>query len=187
MAYETDSWPFTQARWFGPKRDKPPRLIVIHTMEFHEQDDAAEVIAHDFATRPETDQASSHICCDDNSIIQCVKDSYVAYAAPGANHDGMQIELAGFKATSQAGWRTPRANAVLANGADAAAQYSLKYDIPLIHISNQALRDGARGVVGHDQVTAVYRGSDHTDPGPNFPWARFISWAKASWLERSLA
>lgn len=187
MTYETDSWPYIEARWYGPKRASDPRLIVIHTMEYPISTSAAQIISKDFATRPVTNKASSHICVDPTIIIQCVHDSYVAFAAPGANSDGMQIELAGFKAFTADDWRTPQANATLVNGADAAAQYALKYNIPLIHIANDALAKGARGVVGHDQVTAVYKESDHTDPGLAFPWGRFLAYAKASYFERQLS
>lgn len=187
MTRETENWPFVQAKWFGEKRSGPPRLIVIHDMEFTERMDAAEIIAHDFATRPATSKASAHICVDNNSIVQCVKDSYVAYAAPGANHDGIQIELAGFGAQKTTDWRDLYSNAMLAIAADAVAQYSLKYDIPIIHLSDDALRKGNRGIVGHDSVTRVFRKSDHSDPGSNFPWSRFISWAKASCEERRVS
>lgn len=184
MAYETEKWPLIQAKWFGVKRTDPPRLIVIHDMEFPERMDAAEVIAHDFATRGENEKASAHVCIDNNSIVQCVRDSYVAFAAPGANHDGIQMELAGFGAQKTTDWRDFYSNALLGLAADAAAQYALKYDIPIFHLSDDGLRKGNRGLVGHDQVTRVYRKSDHTDPGFGFPWARFVLWAKASYEER---
>lgn len=185
MAYETEQWPYVKARWFGPKRAGPPRLIVIHDMEFPERMDAAEVIARDFQTRTEEAAASAHICCDADSIIQCVKDSYVAWAAPGANHDGIQIELAGFGAQKTQDWRDLYSTAMLALAADAVAQYSLKYGIPIMKLSDANLRNGNHGVVGHDQVSRVYHKSTHTDPGEAFPWTRFLTYAKASWLERS--
>jgi len=183
VSYETETWPFIQARWFGPKRVGPPRLIVIHDMEFPEKAGAAAAVANYFATT--TTKASAHICVDNLSIFQCVKDSYVAWAAPGANHDGIQIELAGFAAQTPGEWRDLYSTGLLALAADAAAQYSLKYDIPLIHLSDDNLRKGNRGVVGHAQVSRVYKQSTHTDPGENFPWSRFLAYAKASWLERN--
>lgn len=185
MSYETELWPFVQARWYGAPRAVPVRLIVIHDMECPERVSAAEDVARYFATLPASTQASAHICVDNDSIVQCVPDSYVAYAAPGANNDGIQIELAGMGAQSGAQWRDHYSNALLAIAADAAAQYCLKYAIPVRHLTNQELRDGARGIIGHYQASEVYRKSTHTDPGPNFPWKRFLAYVAASFEERS--
>lgn len=176
MSYETDAWPFTQARWFktfGPGR-RDVRVIVIHDMEFPERTDSAEVIAHDFATRPPTSQASAHVCIDNNSIVQCVHDNDIAYAAPGANSDGIQIELAGYGKQTRAEWLDPYGIALLALAADVTAQYCLKYDITPVQLTNRELAGESKGIVGHFQVSAVYMKSDHTDPGPQFPWDYFL-------------
>jgi hypothetical protein len=183
MAYETDLWPVVKAKWFGPKRSKT-NLIVIHTMEFAEQATAAEVIARDFATRPESNKASSTICVDDDSIIQCVLDSYEAYGAPPVNDRAIHIEHAGFMSQTVQQWRDSYSLAMLGLSADAAAQYCLKYDIPAIHLTDDQLRNGSRGFVGHDQVSRVWHQTTHEDPGINFPWARYMAWVKGSLLER---
>ena len=97
MGPETDNFPFIAARFFrpfGPDR-RPVRVIVIHTMEVPERDGIAKDIAIDFANRPETNKASAHLCIDNKAIFQCVKDNDIAFAAPGANQDGIQLELAG--------------------------------------------------------------------------------------------
>jgi N-acetyl-anhydromuramyl-L-alanine amidase AmpD len=182
--YETAAWPFVKAKWFGVKRTNAVRLIVIHDMEFPERMDSAEVIAHDFATRSENEKASSHICVDADTTVQCVKDSFVAFAAPGANHDGIQIELAGFGAQKTSDWRDNYSNAMLGIAADDAAQYCLKYNLPILRLTDDQLYKGGRGFVGHDQVSRVYKQSDHTDPGPDFPWMRFIMWTRAAYEER---
>lgn len=177
---DTQLWPFVEARWFTkmPKLGTPGcrsvRLIVIHDMEFYEKGDSAEVIAHDFATRPATSKASAHICVDNNSVIQCVRDSDIAYASPGANHDGIQVELAGYMRQSMKEWLDFYGIALLALGSDAVAQYCIKFGISPVHLTNAQLRAGQRGIVGHWQVSEVYKKSDHTDPGPGFPWAYFI-------------
>jgi N-acetyl-anhydromuramyl-L-alanine amidase AmpD len=182
MSYETEVWPFIQARDFGPKRTGTVRLLVIHDMEFPERVTAAEDVARYFQ-HPDT-PSSCHVCVDSDSVIQCVKDSYVAFAAPGANADGIQIELAGYGNQTPGEWRDKYSIAMLAIAADVLAQYALKYNIPLIHLSNDELRAGKKGVVGHYQVSEVYRKSDHTDPGQNFPWPRFLLTAQAMLSER---
>lgn len=173
---ETEKWPMVQAKWYQiPDSPRKVRLVVIHDMEYYERGDTAEVIAHDFATRPASSKASAHICIDNNSIVQCVRDSHIAYAAPGANHDGIQVELAGFKKQTTKEWLDYYGIALLALGSDAVAQYCIKYALPAVHLSDRELLAGYPGIVGHDQVSRVYKKSDHSDPGPAFPWGYFIN------------
>lgn len=170
---ETDRWPKIQAKWYRPLpagERRKVRLIVIHDMEFGERGDAAEIIARDFATRSADSKASAHVCIDNNSIIQCVGDNDVAYAAPGANNDGIHLELTGFGRQTREEWLDEFGRKLLDLAGNVVGQYALKYTIPILHLTDNALRNGAPGVVGHDQVSRVYRQSDHTDPGPNFPW-----------------
>lgn len=174
---DTDLWPVVKARWFtkwaspGSGR-RPVRVIVMHDMEAPEKGETAENVARYFAT---TDtKASSHICVDNNTIVQCVKDNDIAYAAPGCNSDGIQIELAGYGRQTRAEWLDPYSLALIDLGANATAQYCLKYDIPPRQLTNTLLLAGARGIIGHYQASAVYKKSNHTDPGANFPWEHFM-------------
>jgi len=182
MSYETQPWPYVPARYIGPKRDGTVRLVVIHTAESPESELGAENLAKYFQ-RPDY-ISSPHICTDNNSIVQCVKDSYVAYAAPGANHDGIQIEIAGKAGQSKSQWLDFFSIGALAIAADATAQYCLKYSIPPLHLNDEQLAAGGKGIIGHYQASAVYKKSDHTDPGSNFPWVRFISMVNIFMLER---
>lgn len=171
---ETDIWPFIPAAHFtvvGNKRRKV-RLVVIHDMEWPETTTAAEDCARYFATTDR--QASAHICVDSDSIIQCVRDNDVAWAAPGCNNDGIQIEMSGYARQSAAQWLDPYSILVINNAANATAQYCLKYSIPLRHLTNAELLAGRPGIIGHYQASEVYKRSSHSDPGPNFPWKFFM-------------
>lgn len=181
---ETEDWPFIQARDFGAGRTVEVRLVVIHTPEFPEGVDSALKVARYFQ-KPDY-PSSANIVVDNSQVVQCVKDSVVAYAAPGANHDGIQVELMGYAKQSRAEWRDHYSLQMLAIAADAVAQYCLKYDIPPIRLINEELAAGKKGIVGHDQVTRVYKQSDHQDPGPNFPWRRFICMVAELKAERQL-
>ncbi len=173
-------WPFVQARWYTPVPDSTPRTIRgigIHDMEFYEKGDSAEVIARDFATRPETQKSSAHVCVDNNSVIQCVRDRDVAWAIPNANHDCVHIELAGFKSQTAEQWRDLYSVAVLALAADVAALYCIKYWIPVKRLTIDEVRDRkTKGIFGHDTATLAFQNpTAHMDPGPNFPWDLFMA------------
>lgn len=181
--FETDSWPVIKARHFSRNYTRRKvRVIVLHTMEAPEKGTTAENVARYFATveRP----ASAHVCVDNNSVVQCVFDNDVAYAAPGCNYDGIQIEMSGYARQTPEEWRDEFSSAMLVIVAGVIAQYSLKFDISIIHLTDDELRMGERGVVGHDQVSRVYKRSTHTDPGPAFPWVEVMAMANAARLQR---
>ena len=172
--FETDNFPFVKANFFKLVTGKRKvRLIVIHSMEAAEKDNTAENVARFFAAP--TTRASAHLCIDNNSIVQCVLDNNIAAAAPGANQDGIHLELAGFAKQTEAEWLDAFGILLLNNAAEAAAQYSLKYDIPVRRLTNEELANPAmKGIVSHAQVSAVFKKSTHTDPGPGFPWKFFL-------------
>lgn len=191
---DTEDWPIVKARWYTdvPKDAlRKVRLIVIHDMEYPETNTAAADVAKYFAD-PKDDQgnpvkASAHICVDEAHIIQCVMDSDVAYAAPGCNSDGIQVELAGYGKQSRGDWLDPYGLELINMAAHAVAQYLVKFDLPLAHLTNDQLKAGRAGIIGHYQASEVYHGSDHTDPGPNFPWDFFLDHVqtqRTDWLRQ---
>jgi N-acetyl-anhydromuramyl-L-alanine amidase AmpD len=185
MGRETDVWPFVQAKYYQPfPAQRAVRLIVIHDMEYDEVMTAAEDVAKYFSTMPDGRKASAHVCVDPNSIVQCVHDHDIAYGAPGANSDGIQIELAGVQRQTRAQWMDDYSDGVILRAADVVAQYLVKYDLPCLHLTDDQLADGKQGIVGHDQVSRVYHKSDHTDPGPNFPWDVFMTDVARSFVNR---
>ncbi len=173
MGRETDTWTLVKAKYIGEKRTKPVRVIVIHTAENPESEHAAEDLAK-YGQNPDY-PSSWHITVDSNSIIQCVPDSMIAYAAPGVNSDGIQIELAGRAGQNASDWDDDFSVAMIKLASDAVAQYCVKYDVPPVHLTNAQLLAGEQGIIGHYQASEVYKKSDHMDPGPNFPWERFIA------------
>ena len=183
--FETDRWPFVQARFFTPVNGgRRIRLIVIHSMEADEKPEMAENCANYFKNHPGyiiykgkriNTKPSAHLCIDSDSIVQCVWDTNIAHGAGGANHDGLHLELAGWKTQRSAEWIDPYGVLLINNAAHAAAQYCLKYDIPRKHLTNAELAQSQNmGIVGHAQVSEVFRKSDHDDPGVGFPWQFFI-------------
>lgn len=175
MKFETDNWPLIPAKWErritnGSRR---VRVIVIHAMQNQELDMSAENVGRWFqiTARP----SSAHIGVDRDSIVQYVRDNDVAFAAPGVNHDGIHVELAGMAQQSAEQWLDEYGIQMLDRAANAVAQYCLKYGLPCVKLTPQQLKDGKRGIIGHVDATQVYKpNAGHTDPGNGFPWQWFI-------------
>ena len=171
----------TTAAHFTPGRVKPIRLICLHTMESQEKPGTAVNVAAWFSSKSRAPQASAHMCVDGSQanvkpgakypapIVRVVDDGDTAWAAPGANADGLHIEMAGVAAQSSL--------AVIENAATVAAIWCKKYDIPAKHLTLDEVRDGkTKGFIGHIDATKAFpeQGGTHTDPGANFPWTYFL-------------
>jgi hypothetical protein len=159
-------------RYIG--RAAPIRVIVLHTMETDETSNMAEAVANYFA-RPTT-QASAHLCVDNDSTVRCVADADTAWAAPGANADGLQIEMAGRASQDTAGWADDYSKALLARASDEVAAWCRLWSIPARLLTDAQLADGVtRGITTHAQVSRVFKRSNHTDPGTSFPAGAFVA------------
>jgi N-acetyl-anhydromuramyl-L-alanine amidase AmpD len=169
--------PFVQARNYTKGRSNHIDVLVIHTMESPEKPDTAEAVANWFAgsTAP---QASAHYCIDSNSIVQCVRDTDVAWHAPGANHNGIGIEHAGKAAQTKHDWSDAYSKQMLELSARLAAEKCRKYDIPPVWLHAADLRAGKRGITGHVQVSDAFKRSDHHDPGTSFPVEAYLALVK---------
>lgn len=162
---------YTPAHYYEG-RNKALRLIVIHTMEAPEGPQTAENIAAYFASGAVV--ASAHACVDQDSVVVCLPPTATAFAAPGANADGYQIEHAGYASQDGTGWADEASQSMLRLSAAHARTIALAAGIPLRHLTDDELAAGAAGFVGHDQVSRVYKRSDHWDPGPAFPWSQYM-------------
>lgn len=167
--------------WSPNKRDgrlSPIRLVVIHTGETPEGNTAAEGMGNWFS-RAST-RASAHKCVDPDSVVRCVKDEDTAWAAPGANADGLQIELAGRAGQTTGDWTDITSQRILENAAAEVAAWCNQHKIPARWLTDAQMADGrTRGLATHAQVSRVFRLSTHWDPGPNFPDSLFLSRVKA--------
>lgn len=143
--------------------------IVWHSGETSEGDTAAEGMAYWFQNPAAG--GSAHKATDPDSIVTCIADGDTAYGAPGVNATGLHLELAGRAAQTSGEWADPASTAILANGAQVAAEWSLEHNIPARFLTDAELRAGnVRGMITHAQATRV-KGGTHTDPGKFFPQA----------------
>ena len=173
---------FTPAHYIA-QRDTPCRVVVVHTMEAPEGPQTAENVAHYFASGQVV--ASAHICIDQDSVVYCLPSSAVAFAAPGCNHDGYQVEHAGYARQSPEEWGDAASVSMLQLSAQATREIADSLGIPLRHLSDDELAAGESGFVGHDQVSRVYKRSDHTDPGASFPWSYYMGLVRGDTVQAS--
>jgi N-acetyl-anhydromuramyl-L-alanine amidase AmpD len=153
-------------------------LVVLHTMEYPELPESAEWCANYFA-KPGAPEASAHYLVDADSVVQGVKDEDVAWAAPGANHNGIQIEHAGYAKQTKKDWSDDYSQRMLRRSAKLSARLCRKHRIPVRWISPSQLRSGRRGLTSHANVSAAFKKSSHWDPGPNFPVTAYLALVKA--------
>ncbi len=159
---------YIAAAGFNNVTGRPIRLIVLHDMEYPERPDGAEWCANFFASGRV--RASAHYCVDNDSAVQGVDVEDVAWAAPGANHDGVQVEQAGFAAQSREQWLDPYSRAEMANTAKLVAALCVALEVGARHLTVAQILAGQRGIVAHRDVNAACHRSDHSDMGPNYPW-----------------
>lgn len=165
--------PFLPAKNFTPTTGRAIDLIVIHDMEYPETQNGAEWCAGFFAGL-NAPKASAHYTVDTCTIIQCVRDSDVAWHAPGANSNGIGIEHAGYAKQSREEWLDDYSRAELALSARLVSRLCRAYGIPLQWRDADALKKpGARGITGHRDVSLAFKGT-HTDPGVNFPIDHYL-------------
>lgn len=179
MAQDQGFIPFIQAKNCNvlyPNKRVSVDLIVVHTMEAPDKPDTALDVALWFAG-PNAPQASAHFCISPADTIQTVRVTDVAWHAPGANHNGIGLEHAGYARFTAEDWATEAAQAMLERSAKLAAKLALEYNIPIVKISPEELsHGGARGFLGHVDVTnGLNHGIGHQDPGEAFPWQSYLN------------
>lgn len=167
---------FVRAANYTPTKGRVIDLIVLHTMEAPEKGDTAESVARYFQRKDV--QASAHYNIDNNSIVQSVNDRDIAWAAPGGNHNGLQLEHAGYARQSAAEWHDEYSRSMLRLSASLTAGKIKQYGLPVIFRRAADLRAGgerARGITTHYEVSRAFHKSNHTDPGIGFVIDEYLS------------
>lgn len=148
-------------------------LVVLHSMESGEKPGTARQVAQWFAT---TDRkVSAHYCVDADEVVKCLDEDAVAWAAPGANSNGVHVELAGRASQSFQDWLDAYSRGTLTRGADLVADICKRHSIPTQLVDVAGLIHGRRGITTHAFVAQAFHKTTHTDPGKDFPLAWFIN------------
>jgi N-acetyl-anhydromuramyl-L-alanine amidase AmpD len=170
---EQMSYPFVQARNYTSAGRKTIDLVVVHTMEAPDKPETAENVARWFAGSS-APQASAHYCVDADSVVQSVRDEDIAWHAPGANHNGIGLEHAGFARFTGADWADDYNRRMLDRSATLVASLCRAYRIPPLWLYPADLMAGRRGITSHVNVSQAFRRSDHSDPGTSFPVQAYL-------------
>lgn len=160
---------FTAVHHSGPRLGAKIKWVVLHTTE----GDTAVSAAAWFANPKSS--GSAHLCLDDNVCYRTLSDSLIPWAAPGANTNGIHIEMAGHAAWTDDQWRAR--SWTVKRAAYKTAYHCHLYGIPLRWVGKWGLKLGRKGVTTHKDCSAAF-GGDHWDPGPNFPKTRFMDYAR---------
>lgn len=151
-------------------------LVVIHSTEGGRKKGAARAVAGWFGGS-QAPKASSHYVVDDDEVIACVKEEDVAWAAPGANAVGIQIEVCGYAKYTAEEWLI---GTLLQRVAGITADICRRHQIPVEKIGPAELLAGKRGITGHVDASKAWKKSNHWDPGPHFPWDAFLEMVRAT-------
>jgi pyruvate/2-oxoglutarate dehydrogenase complex dihydrolipoamide acyltransferase (E2) component len=177
VAYLDDHPP--ARRQFRQRYAQPSGLIVVHTAESAldeiGEDTGAEGVAAFIARR--SDPGSYHRIVDSDSIVPLVRFDQAAYGdGTGSNEFAIHLSFA----CHAADWPhmdPARRDAFLANGARAAREADTwladhhGITVPARRVTRAQSDQRAAGFISHAERDPARR----TDPGPAFPWDRFLT------------
>jgi hypothetical protein len=111
---------------------------------------------------------STQLSVDASACYRTLPDLVIPWGAPGVNTQGWHIELAGYAEWSRAEWLAH--HGTIYRAAYKSYFHAHKYGIPLRWLTDTQLAGRQqKGFITHRQVTRVFAGGSHTDPGAAFP------------------
>ncbi len=117
---------------------------------------------------------SAHYIEDIASEEHCVADAAIAQHAPPNPHS-IGIEICGETTYTYATWLSPAVWPAVRLAQIRAQEVCHRFGVPWVRLRIADLLAGHRGVCGHVDVSNAWHQTDHTDPGPNFPWREFMA------------
>jgi hypothetical protein len=111
---------------------------------------------------------------DPGETVDLLNLSTVGWHCGNGNQVGIGLEVVGYARYSFAEWTTGDQFAAVRLDAKRAAEVAAAKGIPLRWLSLSQIRNGERGFCTHADISATLGGTNHTDPGPGFPYAIFM-------------
>jgi hypothetical protein len=154
------------------------RLVVVHVNDGPDTHGGAVGCA-EFCQLPKSkrhppSKGGYHELVDDVQFIIGGHVDDVVNGAAGGNADGYHICLIGLAKQTDAEWHDAFSTAVGLNGAVRVRNACLMLGVPMQLLTTAQVKAGESGICGHVNVAEAFKKSDHTDPGPHFPWAEFM-------------
>lgn len=154
----------------GPRNIRNLLGVAIHTSEGSDPKNPPRAAAlAEYQIRSVT--GSYHVIVDQTGArLLCNTDDWSTYSTGNKGNDVLlHLAFTAYSAWTREKWLSEEK--MLRAGATVVAHWLKKYGWPNEKDSKVA---NLPGIVGHSETTA-WGGSDHTDPGPNFPWPEFIA------------
>ncbi|MSS45281.1 N-acetylmuramoyl-L-alanine amidase [Cutibacterium sp. WCA-380-WT-3A] len=180
---------FIQAKHHGGNENTPVTRLVIHATcpdtgypSASRAGRAASTARYFQSTSRPT---SAHYVCDVTATVQCLSEETIGYHAPPNAHSiGIEICADGGSKSSfdnpshsytREQWLSPQVWPAVERAAILARDICHRHHIPVRKLSTAQVKSGMSGICGHDNVSDAFHQSDHDDPGPYFPWDRFMA------------
>jgi hypothetical protein len=166
---------FVQARWYGASQT--PTFGVLHDAETPLSRGYAGSIAHMFSTT--SVQKSAHFMVDPGATFQLLDTSLTAWHCGNGNRRSVGVEQAGYAAFSRPQWLTADGVAQMDRVAALMRDLKAAHGIGTYWMTDAQLVAAYNGAPGgwatHHQCARVLKGTTHTDPDPNYPYADLMA------------
>ncbi len=154
----------------GGRRSSDIRYVVIHSTDGPQ--DAAGIAAY----FDQEGTGSTQLVVDNSSCWRCVPDLRIPWGATGGNQHGLHIEQCGLSWWSRWHWLL-KLNTIK-RAAWHSAKWCRDYNLPPVWLSPADLRNGKKGLTSHNNISAAFDPGGHTDPGPKYPYDKYLYWTK---------
>ncbi|QFG13034.1 lysin A [Gordonia phage Schiebs] len=152
---------------FGGPRRHPILGICIHTTENDPGTPAENVAGYQLRTR----SGSYHRLVDDaGRVLLENTDDWTTWSSGNLGNDVLlHVAVVARANMTRAQWLAPERARMFEALAQVVAYWCRTHGIPPVILDGPDLLKNKRGLYGHDD-TRIWGGTDHTDPGPGFPW-----------------
>ena len=165
--------------FIGPPRSYSPNVYAKRYVAIHNTANDATAIEEANYAKRRPDSVSSHYYQDDRQIVQSLDTRFGAYHAGSStgNRHAVSYEITGVNAWTRQQWMNNVAWKLLWRQV---ARDCREFNIPAQTLTVAQMRAGTPGgIVTHKQMGEAWGGTDHTDPGPNFPMDYLIEGVRA--------
>ncbi|WP_210023660.1 peptidoglycan DD-metalloendopeptidase family protein [Rhodococcus opacus] len=151
----------------GPRNPNNCGLAIVHTDEGDPNGRIEDLLG--WLAQERAQASYTLVVGRDGRIGRSNDDNYVPWAAGSpANERGLHLCFKGRASQSRSEWLAQGRQ--LDAGARVLRDWRDRYGIPLVKLTGAQMRAGQEGVGGHADTVDAWHSTDHTDPGPGFPW-----------------